>query len=786
MARRSGLLDTTIRDFSGGWNVADSDLNLQSKFQPISENIRRGIDASISPRWGTRFIKDYRDGTEGSASPEVMDAHATEGAPYIEFDWVGHPLSSGMHIDIENAPDIGGIPADEIKGMHGVLVINQDKFRIATRIAATSTETVNTSFTFRYDTHTLNGTILHGMEFNGREVVFTDIGEVGTRDENNNVTRIWDYEKADALASGLIPTRRCEHWSASTFKSTLIACNGHDRDKPIQINEEFKVEFLVDKASQSNAAVPRADYVYTMQGFVIFVRTEFGDAFLEFSAQGTDGTFTREPDPADAVEFDCSTSTDTTKPVLRGASRIRDKMFVAFHDRAMIGTLGTYNDAGNHVPDFDDTISEHGTVSHRTMVSLGNDILMADYAGVPSVSISQQSGIFVPTRLSELIHPAIQKHLGELDEETLRTRAFAVYDRSDKTYMLFVPKYSGETYNLPHDAIVISEELRALNYALVYFPNHPLFDRSYVTIAGATDINNIAAGDINGVRRVVSIVNDNLFVVELGNISVGAPAGDQDPSGGGGNAITITPVDDEMICYTFEYNKEFRIRRWSRWRDWNFNHGWSTQRGKTYFAIGMKIYQMGSKLEPAHADEMDEYDYTWSSSDTYNTGDRVYDPIDDAIYECQQDGVTGYPSFVAQRKALTDAWLQYRGIPINWAMETPWSGMQSDNVNKINLFVNVSSTGSDAFTLSAFTDEIRFDPDTYQLAPVRTLQMMAGNTGGFNIGAPTTWGGGRRTRDQKVWPMKFKGKYIRWRIEGNTVNDVKITAIKMYYRLGEI
>jgi hypothetical protein len=51
--RQPLLLDATIRDFSGGWNAVDSDLNLDTKFSKILENIQRGIDGANSVRPGT-------------------------------------------------------------------------------------------------------------------------------------------------------------------------------------------------------------------------------------------------------------------------------------------------------------------------------------------------------------------------------------------------------------------------------------------------------------------------------------------------------------------------------------------------------------------------------------------------------------------------------------------------------------------------------------------------------------------------------------------------------------
>ena len=55
------LLDATIRDFSGGWNVVDNDLNLDTKFSKILENMQRGIDGSNSVRPGTELFAETND-----------------------------------------------------------------------------------------------------------------------------------------------------------------------------------------------------------------------------------------------------------------------------------------------------------------------------------------------------------------------------------------------------------------------------------------------------------------------------------------------------------------------------------------------------------------------------------------------------------------------------------------------------------------------------------------------------------------------------------------------------
>ena len=59
--RGSFLLDATIRDFSGGWNITDNDLNLDTRFSVILENMQRGIDGALDVRPGTILFADTED-----------------------------------------------------------------------------------------------------------------------------------------------------------------------------------------------------------------------------------------------------------------------------------------------------------------------------------------------------------------------------------------------------------------------------------------------------------------------------------------------------------------------------------------------------------------------------------------------------------------------------------------------------------------------------------------------------------------------------------------------------
>jgi len=775
------LRDTTIRDFGGGWNVSDSDLNLSSRYQPVSTNVVRGVDGSFSPRMGTMLYTDFRDGQEHEYIEQEIDVEVYEFSPKIVVTWPAHGFSSGHHVRIDGIGSIGGLEPEDFEGTFGIIVVDVDTFFFYISKAAASNATDTFTVTALHDDHTLAGNIIHNRYFNRRLIVFTDAGEVGTVDDNGARARIWSIEQAEQLAPNLVPTRQCNHWSADAFKSTVIACNGYDKDKPIQIKNDFTVEFLVDKATSSNASVPRADYVVCLQGYVTFIRTEYGNPFIEFSARGTDGTFTRETNPADAAEVDLSMITSTVESTLLGAAPIRDKLYAAFYDKGLIGTLGVYDDNQLHTPDFTDTVAENGTVSHRTMVSLGNDVFMCDYAGVPSLSISQQSGIFVPVRVSELIAPAIQRHLGNLSEDTLRSKSFAVFNTNDRTYMLFLPVYDEVTVTTDSDPFIFNDETRARGWALMRIRSHKLYEQTHVTIAGAVDIGNLLASQINGRKRIVSIVDSDNVIVDLG----AAPGSANDTNGGGQN-VTVTPINDETFVYVFEYNKEFRTRRWTLYRGWNFDCACVSQRGKVFMAKGLKVYRMGDNEGPLYSDFVNDYDWpVWFNSWEYVSGSRVKDG--NTVYICTQDhtsAATG--TFEDERDAIEGLWIKYEGTPIKWELETPWSDMQDRGKFKINRYISLDSEGYDHFTVSAFVNKIRRDPETNELRPYRSLDMQAGDSGGFGIQHPGGWGGGRRTREQKLWPMSIRAKLIRWRYEGVTSKRVRIISHTMYYMTGNI
>ena len=75
ISRGNRLLDATIRDFSGGWNVVDNDLNLDTKFSKILENMQRGIDGANSVRPGTILFAETSEFLDEIINCEYYSGH---------------------------------------------------------------------------------------------------------------------------------------------------------------------------------------------------------------------------------------------------------------------------------------------------------------------------------------------------------------------------------------------------------------------------------------------------------------------------------------------------------------------------------------------------------------------------------------------------------------------------------------------------------------------------------------------------------------------------------------
>ena len=343
--RSDSLRDYTIRDFSGGWNVIDSDFNLSSKFSKILYNVQRGADGSLSIRPGTKWFADCS---------EFLDR-----------------------------------------------IINM---------------------------HYFNGAI-YAVGENGKVVVIRADG---------SVFEVWSDDWASKLSGAPTGWDTTLFASFAIFNGELIICNGVN--KPLLVDANGYCKYLNDPATGSNANTPICRYVVTHGRYLVMGGDPDFVSTIHISSVDTSGVWVNDAAPNDAVDIDLGSRIPSGSDVIKGLGRFRDKLVVAFEEALIPGTLGVYDTGGDHQPEFDDAIENHGSVSHRVLQTLGDDMLFADGIGVPSIRRALFTGNIQPERLSELIGPEIRESFDKIKSTaTLEDRTFSVYDANAHNYMLFIP-----------------------------------------------------------------------------------------------------------------------------------------------------------------------------------------------------------------------------------------------------------------------------------------------------------------------------------------------------------
>lgn len=440
-ARKSVNKTTTIREFDGGWTVIDNDINLASRFSKVMNNVQRGDDGSVTVRYGTRLLSDLSEPIISSSQLGANPLATTNGSSTVVVTHTAHGFRNGWTITIAGATDTGGILAANLNTQHVISIVDQNSYQFTASTNATSTASGGgSSITLNEQNNGALGDIINITYFQDRLVAVTRIGTLLEIDSNGASSLIWSEDIAQTVDS-------TSGWGSTIFASfavfggDLIVCNGVNKPLIVNFDETNACKYLVDIPSQSNTNVPVASYVVSMNEYLIMAGDAANPSRIYISNTGTSGTWVGDAAPNDAVNIELGRIAQSQNGIVRGLGRFRDKLVVAFDDVIAIGTLGIFGGSGGteHQPDFTDVIHGHGTVSHRTMIDLGDDFLMCDNVGVPSLARAQFTGQLRPRRLSELIDPEIQKQILALSVGTTENRVFAVYNQRDRQYLLFIP-----------------------------------------------------------------------------------------------------------------------------------------------------------------------------------------------------------------------------------------------------------------------------------------------------------------------------------------------------------
>jgi len=204
------------------------------------------------------------------------------------------------------------------------------------------------------------------------------------------------------------------------------------------------------------------------------------------------------------------------------------------------------------------------------------------------------------------------------------------------------------------------------------------------------------------------------------------------------------------------------------------------------------MMRYGSPENPVYADWYGMYDsitstvaFPWVSGTAYTAGHRVFDGHDNHVYKCLVDTVAVGPTFQDARELSPDAWEEYKGEPIDFAWELPWSDFGQRQHTKALRFAHIDANGQAQFTVELFADNIYKDASTGQLTPARTMTFVPNEVGAYGAGQQV-YGAGRRTREQKLWQMPVKCKILKVRTSGKSTLPLSVSAFSFLYQKGSV
>lgn len=778
IASRQRYQTATIRDFSGGLNVMDSEFNMNSLYVVRADNVQIQDDKTIEVRPGCRLFADGEDGAITDQGTVSLTVDTTNTSNIVQITDTAHGLSTGDHVEISSfASAIGGIPATDFDKRHCITVTGANTYTIRTATTATSTVSAARGFDLQYNTHTISGVIVNKVHYQQNEIVVDTTGEVFKVNSTGTVTRIWDDTFARSLSGAPAAWSPTSFVSFAVFKGDLIVCNGVDKPLLINLDNAPEVNYLQDLGTSSNANTPICRYVIAMPNYVVMAGDPTNPDVIHVSHTGASGTWQTDPAPNVGTQVEMGSFTPSNDATIKGLGRFRDLLLVAFNDSIVPVSLGNIDTTPAHIIVPNDAIEQHGAISHRTMLSIGDDFLSCDDAGVPSIARALYTGAIRPERQSELVERLLQNNIERLSVGGTEDDVFAIFNRLNRQYMLFMPNHeNGITRDLVFQPI--EPTTVGGGEVIVEFAGpHNLRVGETFTLSGLSAVSGITALQLNTTHTVTAIVDDYKIKIETAGTATSAGVA------GGGSAGACTYIYSETFVYVYKYTPRRKLKAWSVYRGWTWKCASVTELGRVIFGDNRQLYVMGNRNDPIHADFEGTFDGSWATSTAYTVGQRIKSPTTNVIYKClvahTSDSTGTMEDNIVRAPQL---WEQYFGDPIDWAFETPWFDNDRRMSLKHNKLIAMDTVGQGTFTLRVYGDNIRYDVDGND-APYMELSFSASGAGGYGDPDPP-YGGVRLTGDKRPWPADYPYKIAKYEVFGSTTRQMRIASISTAYTRG--
>jgi hypothetical protein len=232
--------------------------------------------------------------------------------------------------------------------------------------------------------------------------------------------------------------------------------------------------------------------------------------------------------------------------------------------------------------------------------------------------------------------------------------------------------------------------------------------------------------------------------------------------------------------FVMSYDEGFKRRAWNTYSGWNWTSACTTVKGRIYFSIGSRIYQLGNDIFPNESyqgDQLNDTDDEWQPATAY-VADQViiHEGVGYIVLENHTSGIFA-DDLEANKLAV------YEGIPIEFDWELPWTDTNSRMKKKKLSYIGLDTVGEATFTIEAYIDNFRYDENGND-DPAISIEFVAGSSLGFGGGNNPYYGGGRRAVDERLWGFPCEFKILKLRVKGSTTRRMKFVAITLLYSRG--
>ena len=739
MGSFGSLLTTTIREFDGGLNVVNDDLNMDTRFSKVETNVYNNIDGTKSKRYGTKFFVDVKK------YPVVEEIYDTCEVITTKMLKISQP--SNKYIPVSNYK-VSIISPTELAGDYLVEFANQEYFEIKIDASYSSDNVAELTYTYRSNTEitATNCTISTKslLKFTYANYNKLIIGNTLTILDNEILNGEYVVQSLDKNAyyiditdKNITETQQNVHISHDNrnIKGTRIINGEYFIDKMIlvsDIGEIVAVDGVGDAIIIWNDTIAKTVNKEAADGW----HKTTSVCFTVFNGILTVWNGTDKPLAIDLEKqipcnylIDEGTGSNANVPIAKYALAFNHYLIAAnifdelegkqYADRISISsrdTIGTFYSGDLEDIDNDAVIIDLGKIiSSNKQVIKG----LSRYRNNVAVGFDDVTVFGV---------------LGTYEDSTREVNGEEI------SYKIHTPNFEDVVDShgcISHRTYMpIQSELVCLDYTGL-----PMFRRSNVTsLVIPTRISKQIAPELYkqfiGLKesaiedRIFTVFNpkDNQYLLFIPNNS---------------------SIDDttETICYAYTLRNgsasSARDGAWSKFVGWNFQYGITTALGEVFLGNGTKIYTLGNVDNPIYSDFMDDPDY----------------PAQD------EEDISG------------------KAIDFDW--EFPWADFGDRAAIKKSRYLALSTTGDSQFYVDMFLDYIYNNIDTGIKDPQLTMDFVGGNSPGWG-GGSQLYGAGRRTNTEMLFAWTATFKIAKIRLYGSSKKKININSITVYYQKGNI